>query len=633
MKIKLKYNILKTMIIWAFTCLNGYIFAQNFKVGDLYTTNECEQGIVFHVFPDGSGALIVALNDLDGTYQWGVSSNIMAEWMNVDDAIMMDMNGYENTRIIRNNSNANSAANNLNFENGWYLPTIDELSKLYGSLCTIDELFAVYGGSTLSEEQSYWSSTQQQANRAWTVGKNGKVEYKSKVSGLAVRPIKRVQCMQEGYDTAFVYKWKIKGSEQEIDSGRVINVLPRVTTDYIVTVENRRKCVEEDTITIFVEGVPIVETASVCYSPYIWHNHEYASSGIYTSTRESANCAQVKDTLYLTINPSYIIEVADTVCSNELPYSWRGRELIEAGTFYDSLTTLQGCDSVYKLVLSISSDYLLISNETVCEDAVPYLWRGRELTTTGTYYDTLTTAHGCDSLVAISLTVASLPVVNIQTSSDTICVGDSVVLNTVVANAASLLAEPVVPTIAIGDILCTDGSIVKPNTWPMAGKEAMGIVFYVDQSGEHGWAMHLQESDSLWWITRHIPELSMLTAYPSGNVAIIDMDGYGNTQAIRAIGSASDLPAAYAVDFGNGWYLPALGQLNLMFSEALLLNNSLQAVNGTLFMSNLPKKYWSSTIRGVDIRADIWVLWETGIMFSLMGDAAGGLQVRAVRNF
>ena len=58
-----------------------------------------------------------------------------------------------------------------------------------------------------------------------------------------------------------------------------------------------------------------------------------------------------------------------------------------------------------------------------------------------------------------------------------------------------LLALPLLlsaqQTMHIGDILCTDGSTVKPNEFAQSGKTAKGVVTFINESGEHGWAISL----------------------------------------------------------------------------------------------------------------------------------------------
>ena len=153
-----------------------------------------------------------------------------------------------------------------------------------------------------------------------------------------------------------------------------------------------------------------------------------------------------------------------------------------------------------------------------------------------------------------------------------------------------------IPYVNIGDILCTDNSIVKPSDWPVEGKTAMGIVFYVDNTGEHGWVVHLQDQGmNIAWSVNNV-DIPSLTNYYSITYSVLsDLDGYANTQKIRAYGDASTFPAAYSVDFNNGWYLPAIGHMRLLYSELITINNSLQKVGGTQFPLNSNFFYWTST--------------------------------------
>ena len=77
------------------------------------------------------------------------------------------------------------------------------------------------------------------------------------------------------------------------------------------------------------------------------------------------------------------------------------------------------------------------------------------------------------------------------------------------------------------------------------------------------------------------------------------MDGYTNTQRIRAAGDAYYFAAAYAVDLDNGWYLPAAGQMRLLYAEIVTVNQSLELVGGTpidlQFSDTQDKLYWTST--------------------------------------
>ena len=144
---------------------------------------------------------------------------------------------------------------------------------------------------------------------------------------------------------------------------------------------------------------------TICESeaPYSWRGQEYGTSGVYSDTLQTvAGCDSIL-TLTLTVNPVYSFTASATICDNE-SYSWRGRTLTVAGTYYDSLQTAAGCDSVYALTLMVNPTFVDNTTATICSNE-SYNWRGRTLTQTGTYYDSLTTVAGCDSVYVLALTV------------------------------------------------------------------------------------------------------------------------------------------------------------------------------------------------------------------------------------
>lgn len=109
--------------------------------------------------------------------------------------------------------------------------------------------------------------------------------------------------------------------------------------------------------------------------------------------------------------------------------------------------------------------------------------------------------------------------------------------------------------INIGDILCTDGSTVRPEQFAASGRTAKGVMFYVDRSNQHGWAVHLDYQGSLLW-SPEINDIPALPNYQQLRDAIEDFDGLENTRKIRQAGSANTYPAAWAVDFDHGGTCP-----------------------------------------------------------------------------
>ena len=67
----------------------------------------------------------------------------------------------------------------------------------------------------------------------------------------------------------------------------------------------------------------------------------------------------------------------------------------------------------------------------------------------------------------------------------------------------ALLMALVVPCVNaqvnVGDILCKGDTIVSPADYDTLNATAIGVVFYVDDSGEHGWAVALEDAGSFAW--------------------------------------------------------------------------------------------------------------------------------------
>ena len=182
--------------------------------------------------------------------------------------------------------------------------------------------------------------------------------------------------------------------------------------------------------------------------------------------------------------------------------------------------------------------------------------------------------------------------------------------------------------VAIGDILCTDGSIINPNDYAASGRTALGIVFFVDESDQHGWAVHLEYQGMVPWCYNliDVPSLPNIRKFRD---AIKDTDGYTNTKIIRGHGSASTFPAAWAVDFDNGWYLPAAGQIRQLYGYIPEINQSLDIVGGQPFSLNSNWWLWAST------ECDSEGAWDINYM-GAEGHSkkeAHNFYVRAVRTF
>lgn len=124
-----------------------------------------------------------------------------------------------------------------------------------------------------------------------------------------------------------------------------------------------------------------------------------------------------------------------------------------------------------------------------------------------------------------------------------------------------------------------------------------GIIFYVDQTGQHGLICSLtdQASSQVW---------SNVTPSIIGPASQSDWDGQTNTIAI--IGQAGHQNSAAKLcddyinlDYGTGifsdWYLPAINQCQLIFQSLFIINKTLDSDNIESTVRIVKEGYWSST--------------------------------------
>jgi hypothetical protein len=92
------------------------------------------------------------------------------------------------------------------------------------------------------------------------------------------------------------------------------------------------------------------ETAIACVS-YLWNGSTYTASGTYTTTLTSINGCDSLATLNLTINETASSTEIVTACSF---YTWNDNTYVESGTYTAQFVSANGCDSIATLNLTIT---------------------------------------------------------------------------------------------------------------------------------------------------------------------------------------------------------------------------------------------------------------------------------------
>lgn len=124
-----------------------------------------------------------------------------------------------------------------------------------------------------------------------------------------------------------------------------------------------------------------------------------------------------------------------------------------------------------------------------------------------------------------------------------------------------------------------------------------GVVFWVDQTGEHGLICSMIDlSTSQVWS-------DVTAANVPAPRALSDWDGQTNTTAIVAQStatSAADLCDAYTnAEYGTGiysdWYLPSRGELNDLWNSLKAVQKALDSDGSAATTAIIPNLYWSSS--------------------------------------
>jgi len=195
---------------------------------------------------------------------------------------------------------------------------------------------------------------------------------------------------------------------------------------YQCIVSNESGAVVTDSATAIVNPIFLIhESVEICYGDtFEFNGNSYTTEGTYYDTLVSVNgCDSVIETS-LIVHSVYSISNPQTICSGNT-YVYNGNTYTETGTYYDTLISITGCDSIIVTELTVNPVYSINNLQTICNGG-SYNFNGNSYTTEGIYYDTLVSINGCDSVIITELTV--YPVYSIS-NPQTICNGSSYTIN------------------------------------------------------------------------------------------------------------------------------------------------------------------------------------------------------------
>ncbi len=191
---------------------------------------------------------------------------------------------------------------------------------------------------------------------------------------------------------------------------------------YKDTLVSANGCDSVITLTLTLKSVASSsKTASICPgSTYSFGSKTLSQAGTYNDTLTAANGCDSIVTLTLSLKPVASSSQTAAICPGST-FSFGGQNLSQAGTYKDTLTAANGCDSIITLTLTLKTIATKAIAVSICPGS-SYDFGGKNLTTPGTYKDTLTGVNSCDSIVTLTL---SLKAVTTGAVSASICPGSS----------------------------------------------------------------------------------------------------------------------------------------------------------------------------------------------------------------
>jgi hypothetical protein len=210
-------------------------------------------------------------------------------------------------------------------------------------------------------------------------------------------------------------------------------LLADTTGDYTQVYSTQNGCDSTVTLTLTVLPVPVTNlTASICTgSEYLFAGDTLSASGTYTDTLTAANGCDSLVVLKLNVADFFEVNLQASICAGDA-FIFGNDTLFAAGTYTDSLQAAGGCDSTIVLQLSVLPVFETLLESSICAGDT-LIFGNDTLTTAGTYTRVLTAANGCDSTVVLQLSV--LP--NVATSVEaSICAGETYPFNGLLLDTA-----------------------------------------------------------------------------------------------------------------------------------------------------------------------------------------------------
>jgi hypothetical protein len=208
-----------------------------------------------------------------------------------------------------------------------------------------------------------------------------------------------------------------------------------------------------------------------------------------------------------------------------------GEYRMEAGTYFDTLLTTNGLDSIIAQELHVIPSIIENQIVTTCNDN--YLWpvNGISYNSSGTYSEVFSNVNGCDSILYLDLTILD----NFEQIIDTIlCFGESLIVGNHSYNTNGVYNDTLTSTSGCDSIIQLNLSVLEYfeetiDTVLCSGEElTVGNHFYSAEGTYHDTLTNTYGCDSI--VISHIDYIEINTGISIGSIGIESAQNIGEYQ-------------------------------------------------------------------------------------------------------
>lgn len=140
--------------------------------------------------------------------------------------------------------------------------------------------------------------------------------------------------------------------------------------------------------------------------PYTWDGITFDSAMTHRIPLTRANGADSSIYRHLTVHPTYDDNVFDTICDNAT-ITFCGVTYSHAGSYTHTLATIEGCDSITQLMLTVNPTHTSEYYDTTCDNQ-QYSFGGQVRDTEGDHTHVFLNSYSCDSTVTLHLHISNV---------------------------------------------------------------------------------------------------------------------------------------------------------------------------------------------------------------------------------